>query len=178
MTSPLIILDRDGVINHDSDNYIKSEYEWIAIESSLVAINRLTAAGFIIAVATNQSGITRRLFTLDTLDKIHTKMLTTVSRAGGSIDCIEYCPDHPDSAGPDRKPATGMVSKILNRYSANAHDTWFVGDTIADMQCATNAGCKPALVLTGKGERTIKSVELDKTIPVFNDLNSFVDCIL
>ena len=175
MFKPLIILDRDGVINYDSDDYIKSADEWLPIQSSIEAIAKLTRAGYSIAVATNQSGLSRGYLSDATLKKIHAKMLLIVNQAGGHVDAIEYCPDHPDTAGPDRKPAPGMALRLLKRFKANPEQTWFVGDSLSDMGCAVNAGCKPVLVLTGNGKKTQLANEFDTAIPVFDNLLSFVD---
>lgn len=178
MNKPLIILDRDGVINYDSDDYIKSADEWIPIESSIQAIAKLTKAGYSIAIASNQSGLSRGFFSEATLKKIHHKMTQTIQSQQGQINAIEYCPDHPSSAGPDRKPSPGMILRLLAQFNANAPKTWFVGDSISDIECAINANCKPALVLTGKGHKTLESPLFDKKLPVFNDLESFVEHIL
>ena len=178
MNKPLIILDRDGVINFDSDEYIKSADEWRPIDSSLIAIANLTQAGFKVAVATNQSGLARDFFTLETLSSIHNKMIQLVQDCGGRIDAIEFCPDHPNQAGPNRKPAPGMLLRLLKQFNAEASDTWFVGDTFSDINCAKNAGCKPALVLTGKGQNTLESSDLNTDVPVFDDLLSFSPSIL
>jgi len=176
MTQKLIILDRDGVINYDSDDYIKSTNEWLPINSSLSAIAKLHQAGFIIAVASNQSGLSRGLFTEQTLNDIHNKMLSVIKKSGGHIHAIEYCPDHPSNAGPDRKPAPGMLNRLLKKFDAKPEDTWFIGDAISDIQCAKKAGCKPALVLTGKGQKTLNSVGFNKKeIPVFDNLLDFVN---
>jgi D-glycero-D-manno-heptose 1,7-bisphosphate phosphatase len=178
MTNKLIILDRDGVINQDSDHYIKSPDEWIPIESSLRAIAKLNRAGYKIAVATNQSGIARGMFDTATLVMMHKKMEMELAKVGGHIDALEYCPDHPDNPGPDRKPNPGMVNKLLNLFDAKPEDTWFVGDSISDIQCALNTKCKPALVLSGKGQRTLKKDHFPLMTPVFDDLQNFVDCLL
>ena len=178
MSSRLIILDRDGVINHDCDHYIKSADEWLPIESSILAIARLTQAGHKVAVATNQSGLSRGYFTAATLQTIHTKMLAIVSQSGGHISAIEFCPDHPDAAGPDRKPAPGMLLRLFDRFTVTAANTWFVGDSISDILCATNAGCKPALVLTGKGKTTLADANLDPDVPIYRDLSHFADLLL
>ena len=177
-SNKLIILDRDGVINLDSDNYIKSMDEWIAIESSLTAIARLNRAGFKVAVATNQSGISRGYFDLNTLTLMHKKMEMLLANVGGNIDALEFCPDHPDNAGPDRKPNPGMANKLLSLFNADPAQTWFVGDSISDVHCALNAGCRPALVLTGKGERTLLNPDLPKDVPIFSDLQAFVSELL
>jgi len=177
MTSPLIILDRDGVINLDSDDYIKSEQEWIPIDSSLRAIAKLNKKGFKVAIATNQSGLSRGLFDELTLTLMHKKMEFSLANVGGHIDAIEYCPDHPDNPGPNRKPNPGMIFKLLESFSAKAQDTWFVGDSISDIDCAIRAQCKPVLVLTGKGKRTLQNQSLADNIPVFDNLDDFVDSL-
>ena len=152
--------------------------EWIAIESSLSAIAKLNRAGFKVGVATNQSGISRGYFDANTLTLIHKKMEMLLANVGGHIDALEFCPDHPDSAGPDRKPNPGMANKLLSLFNADPAQTWFVGDSMSDIQCAINAGCKPALVLTGKGEKTRQSLALPKDVPIFDDLQSFVSELL
>ena len=171
----MIILDRDGVINHDSDDYIKTPEEWIPISSSADAIARLNRSGFYVAVATNQSGLSRGLFDLETLIAIHQKMSDHLATFGAHIDKIIYCPDHPDNPGLNRKPAPGMAIELLNHFNAVAENTWFIGDTLSDIQCAINSGCKPALVRTGKGVRTLNNPEWGNfNVPVFDDLNNFV----
>ena len=174
----LIILDRDGVINLDSDNYIKSPEEWVAIDSSLKAIANLNRAGYKVAVATNQSGIARGLFDQLTLTMIHKKMEMELAKVGAHIDALEFCPDHPDNPGADRKPNPGMINKLAKLFNIEVKDIVFVGDTISDIQCALNAGCEPILVLTGKGERTIKNKALPENITTFENLGRFVDSLL
>lgn len=171
----LVILDRDGVINLDSDEYIKNPDEWIPIKSSLRAIAGLNRAGYKVAVATNQSGISRGYFDTVTLMLMHKKMELELARVGGHIDAIEYCPDHPDQAGPDRKPNPGMAKRLLEKFNAVPEQTWFVGDSSSDLSCAESAGCKAALVLTGKGRKTLGNLESGQQIPVFNDLLDFVE---
>ena len=178
MTDKLIILDRDGVINFDSDDYIKSEEEWIPIESSLTAVAKLNQAGYKVAVATNQSGIARGYFDSVTLAMIHKKMELCLAGVGAHIDALEYCPDHPDNAGPNRKPNPGMLNRLINLFDATPEETWFVGDSISDIECAYNANCKPALVLSGKGERTLKNNKLPEDLNIFTNLNDFVDQLL
>lgn len=178
MSSKLIILDRDGVINQDSDQYIKSPDEWIAFPESLKAIAKLNKAGYKVCVATNQSGIARKMFDLNTLSKMHEKMDIELAKVCGHIDDLEFCPDHPNNPGPNRKPNTGMITKLLSRHAADPAKTWFVGDSISDVKCAVDSGCIPALVLTGKGKKTIKNINFDKQTPVFNNLWEFVDQLL
>jgi D-glycero-D-manno-heptose 1,7-bisphosphate phosphatase len=180
----LIILDRDGVINHDSDNYIKSPDEWQPIDKSCEAIARLTHAGWSVAVATNQSGIERGLFDINTLHAIHNKMMDAVADAGGRIDGIFFCPHAPNSGCQCRKPATGLYRDIATRFGKSLHDVPVVGDSLRDLQAAQAMGYAPYLVKTGKGERTLASAAQDpaKALPhdtlVFDDLFSVVDHLL
>ncbi|TQV88549.1 D-glycero-beta-D-manno-heptose 1,7-bisphosphate 7-phosphatase [Aliikangiella coralliicola] len=174
-TTKLIILDRDGVINLDSDDYIKSPEEWIAIQSSLKAVAILNRAGYKVGVATNQSGISRGYFDEVTLAMMHKKMEMELARVGAHIDALEYCSDHPDQPGPNRKPNPGMPNKLIEMFEANPAQTWFVGDSLSDIKCAINAGCKPVLVLTGKGQRTLEKGGLPQNLPIYDNLKSFVD---
>lgn len=154
--SRLILLDRDGVINQDSDDYIKSPDEWRPIAGSLEAIARLNKAGFKVAVVTNQSGVGRGLFDLATLASIHTKMHALAAQVGARIDAVFFCP-HPADAGCScRKPRTGMFLEALQRFDAEPAETWAVGDQLRDLQAAHEAGCRTILVLTGKGARTMQ----------------------
>lgn len=152
----LIILDRDGVINYDSDAYIKGPDEWRPIPGSLKAIARLTKAGYRIAVATNQSGVGRGLFDLATLAQIHAKMHQAVAEAGGRIDAVFFCPHTADSACGCRKPKPGMLLEILKRFECEPSAVTTVGDSLRDLQAASAAGCRPVLVLSGKGCRTMQ----------------------
>jgi D-glycero-D-manno-heptose 1,7-bisphosphate phosphatase len=175
---PLIILDRDGVINLDSDEYIKSSEEWIPIESSLRAIAALNRAGYSVAIATNQSGISRGFFDHTTLAMMHKKMELELAKVGGHIDAIEYCPDHPDNPSDRRKPNPGMLNKLITEFKAKAADTWFIGDSYSDIQCALKAKCKPGLVLTGKGKNTLATGKVSDAVPRFENLQAFVDNLL
>jgi D-glycero-D-manno-heptose 1,7-bisphosphate phosphatase len=157
----LVILDRDGVINQDSSKFIKSPDEWIAIEGSLEAIARLNQSGFRIAVATNQSGVARGLFDMSTLNNIHDKMHREVLQAGGRIDAIFYCPHSADDNCKCRKPKTGMIEDISNRFSIALTKVPGIGDALRDLQAFANAGCQPILVKTGKGNETLKNAEAD-----------------
>ncbi len=166
----LLILDRDGVINKDSSTYIKSPDEWHAIPGSLEAIARFSNAGYKIVVATNQSGIARGLFDLETLGAIHAKMHAQAHAAGGRIDAVFFCP-HLDSANCDcRKPKPGMILEILSRTGVAASDAVMVGDSIRDMQAGHAAKCRTILVLTGNGTRTMKMPELPPDTTVRVDL--------
>lgn len=176
---PLIILDRDGVINEDSDEYIKRSEEWVPIPGSLAAIAQLTRHGYQIAIATNQSGLGRQLFSLDALESIHAKLRSAVEEVGGRIDMIAFCPHHPDDKCVCRKPNIGLLLQIHRQLPVDTDTTWFVGDTLKDIEAARKMGIRGALVLTGKGERTItKGLVSRETTPVFADLRSFANWLL
>ena len=153
----LIILDRDGVINHDSDAFIKSPDEWRPIAGSLEAIARLGKAGYRVVVATNQSGVGRGLFDLATLAAIHTKMHRAVTAAGGHLDAIFFCPHAADAHCHCRKPEPGMLEEILRRFQVEPQSVTAVGDSLRDLQAAAAVGTKPVLVLTGKGQKTMQA---------------------
>ena len=174
----LIILDRDGVINFDSAHYIKSPAEWKAIPGSLEAIARLTQAGFKVVVATNQSGIGRGLFDMDTLNAIHDKMHRAVQTLGGRIDAIYFCPHTADSKCSCRKPMPGMFLRIGACFNTDLSKAFSVGDSLRDLQAAERAGANPMLVLTGKGEATFAEGGLPENTQVFADLASATDHIL
>jgi D-glycero-D-manno-heptose 1,7-bisphosphate phosphatase len=174
----LIILDRDGVINEDSDDYIKSPSEWMPIAGSLAAIARLNEAGYSVTIATNQSGIARGFFDLDTLDDIHEKMEILLEKEGGHIDDIAYCPHGPDIGCTCRKPAPGMLNRMIERFNAYPRKTTMVGDTKSDYDAAMAAGISFALLKTGKGLRTIEQAALPDDVPVFDDLATYVDQLL
>ena len=171
----LIILDRDGVINHDSDQFIKSPEEWQPIDGSLDAIAFLTQAGYTIAVATNQSGIARGYFNVQTLNEMHAKMHKLVRQAGGEISGIWFCPHAADSNCDCRKPKAGMILDILDRFQAQAADTYLVGDSLRDLQAIASAGGKPILVRTGKGMKTLAkdSENLPQGTQIFDSLLDF-----
>ncbi len=175
----LIILDRDGVINEDSDDYIKSPDEWVPIPGSIQAIARLNHAGYRVIVVTNQSGVGRGLFDIDVLGKIHEKMCKSLEEAGASIEAIFYCPHTPDDGCNCRKPKPGMFLDIEKRLGKNLNDVYAVGDSMRDIEAAQSAGASPVLVRTGKGMRTLQTVDdrLDR-VPTYDDLFTFVDALL
>jgi D-glycero-D-manno-heptose 1,7-bisphosphate phosphatase len=175
---PFIILDRDGVINHDSDVYIKSPDEWLPIPRSLEAVATLNRAGYRVLVATNQSGVARGFYSIDTLDQIHEKMMRELAAVGGYVDEIFFCPHHPDEKCACRKPQIGMVLAIQKKYNLNLADTFFIGDSYADMAGAIAAGCKPLLVLTGNGYLTLAKHPDFENIPKFADLSAAVEYVL
>lgn len=152
MSTKLIILDRDGTINIDSDEYIKSPEEWRPIPGALEAIARLNHAGFHVVVASNQSGLGRGLMDVASLNAIHALMNKQLNQVGGRVDAIFYCPHTPDEACTCRKPAPGLLEQISERYGLSLSGVPFVGDSLRDMRAAVSAGCSPHLVLTGKSE--------------------------
>ncbi|MFO7602963.1 MAG: D-glycero-beta-D-manno-heptose 1,7-bisphosphate 7-phosphatase [Gammaproteobacteria bacterium] len=174
----LIILDRDGVINEDSDDFIKSTEEFIPIAGSLEAIARLNQSGYSVAIATNQSGIARGLYSLDTLNSMHEKLHRLLAPFGGHIDAIFFCPHGPDAHCECRKPKIGMFNEIKQRFGIELYDVFAVGDSLRDVQAAQAAGANPVLVRTGKGERTLANGEGIEAVPVFANLAAFVDELL
>jgi D-glycero-D-manno-heptose 1,7-bisphosphate phosphatase len=174
----LIILDRDGVINYDSDQFIKSPDEWRPIPGSLEAIARLTHAGFRVIIATNQSGLGRRLFDMAALISIHDKMYKALAQLGGRIDALFYCPHTADSNCDCRKPKPGMLIEIGQRFGADLTGVPCVGDGERDLQAASAVGAQPILVLTGKGEKTLRSGNFPSDTVIFPDLAFFVTALL
>lgn len=178
MPTKLVILDRDGVINFDSAQFIKNPAEWKAIPGSLEAIARLNQAGYRVVVATNQSGVGRGLFDMDTLTAIHEKMHKELAEVGARVDAIFYCPHTADSRCDCRKPKPGMFQQIASRFNVDLTGVPTVGDSLRDLQAGTSAGCKPYLVLTGKGEKTHADGNLPDGTQIFADLAAVVDCLL
>ena len=166
----LIVLDRDGVINHDSDQFIKSPEEWRPIPGSLEAIARLHHAGYRVVVATNQSGVGRGLYDMATLNAIHEKMHKAVTLAGGRLDAIFFCPHTADAKCECRKPRAGMLHEVAKRFNVDLAGVPCVGDGLRDLQAAEAVGAQPMLVLTGKGERTLRDGGFPKNTVIFPDL--------
>lgn len=165
----LLILDRDGVINQDSDAYIKSLEEWIPIPGSIEAIAQLSRAGWTVAVATNQSGIARGYYPLSTLDAMHARLRELVAKQGGEVGLVVYCPHGPDDGCACRKPKPGMLRQIADHYGVDLAGVWFVGDSKGDLEAALAVDAQPVLVRTGKGKKTLaKGVPTDTLI--FDDL--------
>jgi D-glycero-D-manno-heptose 1,7-bisphosphate phosphatase len=174
----LVILDRDGVVNHDSDDFIKSPGEWIPIPGSLEAIARLNQAGYRVIVASNQSGIARGLFNVVTLNAIHKKMHESAQLVGAHIDAIFFCPHAADDNCDCRKPKPGMLHEIAKRFNVSLKGVPAVGDSLRDLQAGFVSGCTPYLVLTGKGKITHAKGGLPPTTTVYPDLASVVDHLL
>jgi D-glycero-D-manno-heptose 1,7-bisphosphate phosphatase len=175
----LVILDRDGVINHDSDAYIKSLEEWIPYPSSIEAIARLCRAGWRVAIATNQSGIARGYYDEATLATMHAELERLVAAGGGEVAHIAYCPHGPDDGCTCRKPLPGLLEQIRTALGLSSLEgSWMVGDSLRDLQAGEAMGCRSVLVRTGKGSRTeAKATGLDNAL-VFNDLAAFTDWLL
>jgi D-glycero-D-manno-heptose 1,7-bisphosphate phosphatase len=171
----LVILDRDGTINHDSEHFIKSVDEWRPIRGAMEAIARLTQAGYRIVVATNQSGIARGLLTTRTLFDIHDTLQRAAAQAGGRIDAFFFCPHAADSACQCRKPQPGMLLEVARRFNIALADTYMVGDSLRDVQAASAAGARPVLVLSGKGQKTQAEGNLPPGTQVFPDLAAFAE---
>ena len=166
----LIILDRDGVINQDSDQFIKNPDEWKPLPGSLEAIARLSQADYRVVVATNQSGVGRGLFDMTTLNAIHDKMVKSVAHAGGRIDAIFFCPHTAEANCQCRKPKSGMIEEIAARYNVSLDGVPSIGDSLRDLEASARLGAQPILVRTGKGEKTLAKGGLPEGTKIYADL--------
>ena len=173
-----VILDRDGVINYDSDEYIKSPAEWRPIPGSLDAIAQLNRAGFHVLIVTNQSGVARGLYDIETLDTIHEKFVHELASVGGYVEEIFFCPHHPDEHCHCRKPKPGLLYEIQEKYPVNMTETFFIGDSFTDVKAAQAVGCMPLLVMTGKGELSLEKYPELLNVPNFPDLAHAVQFVL
>lgn len=174
----LVILDRDGVINHDSPSYLKSPDEWKPIRGSLEAVARLTQAGYHVVVATNQSGISRGLFDMAALNAIHEKMHRALGQVGGRIDAIFFCPHADEARCLCRKPRAGLLEEISHRFNVSLKGVPSVGDALRDLEAAAAVGAQPILVLTGKGQKTRETGSLPPGTLVYDDLAEAVKSII
>lgn len=174
----LVVLDRDGVINFDSVHFIKSTNEWIPIPGSLEAIALLNQNGYRVAIATNQSGISRGLFDMVTLNAIHDKMHKALGQLGGRVDAMFYCPHSADDNCDCRKPKPGMMEEIGRRFGVDMRGVPMVGDALRDLQAGAVLGMQPILVRTGKGEETLAAGGLPEGTLVFADLAQAVQHII
>ena len=181
MQTRLVILDRDGTINADSDEYVKSADEWQPLPGALDAIAKLNHAGWHVVVASNQSGLGRGLFDVAALNAMHAKMHKLVAAAGGRIDAVFYCPHSPEETCNCRKPQPGLYEQIGERYGMDLQGVHTVGDTLRDLQAGTAVGCVPHLVLTGKGAK-FRDQPLSADFPAgtrtHDDLSAFADWLL
>lgn len=179
----LVILDRDGVINEDSDDYVKSLEEWHPLPGSIDAIARLSRSGFTVTVATNQSGLNRGLFTLDDLEAMHQRLHELVEEAGGEVTGIFYCPHTPEENCDCRKPKAGLIDAIERELGVSARGAWLIGDTKRDLQAASAKDCIPVLVLTGKGTATQRALADDehgewRDVRVYANLAAAADALI
>ena len=174
----IVILDRDGVINEDSDDYIKSPEEWRPIPGSLEAIAQLNHEGYRVLVVTNQSGLGRGLFDIHGLNAIHQKMYRELSRLGGHIESILFCPHSPEDRCSCRKPESGLFEEIARRFHSRLDGVPAIGDSLRDIEAARRVGAAPILVLTGKGQATLDKGFGLEGVPFFPDLASAVDALL
>ncbi|NNM58576.1 MAG: D-glycero-beta-D-manno-heptose 1,7-bisphosphate 7-phosphatase [Legionellales bacterium] len=174
----LIILDRDGVINFDSPDYIKSPDEWIPIPGSLEAIVKLNQAGYTVTVATNQSGVGRGLYSPSVLAAIHQKLQLQLAALGGKIDFFAVCPHSPDENCRCRKPLPGLLLQISEHYHCSLANIPVVGDSYRDIEAALAVNAKPILVLTGNGIKTQSQLTSQQAINVYPDLQEAVISLL
>ena len=174
----LIILDRDGVINRDSDDFIKSPAEWEPIDGSLEAIAKLNHAGYRVVVITNQSGVARGLFDVNTLAKIHSKMRRMLAQVGGKFEAIIFCPHGPDDDCDCRKPKSGAFEELEHRLRIDLKGIPAVGDSLRDISAALAVGAKPILVRTGKGIKTEQDPQLPVETVIYDDLDAVVTALL
>jgi D-glycero-D-manno-heptose 1,7-bisphosphate phosphatase len=169
----LLVLDRDGVINKDSKAFVKSADEWLPLPGSIAAIAALSKAGFTIAVASNQSGLARRLFGRNALRSMHRKLRRLVASAGGRVDRIVVCPHGPDDGCRCRKPAPGLLERLGRHYGVTMTDVPVIGDSLRDLQAASAVGARPILVLTGNGQKTRAALPGDLAdIEIYDDLSA------
>jgi D-glycero-D-manno-heptose 1,7-bisphosphate phosphatase len=174
----LVILDRDGVINEDSDDFIKTLDEFIPLPGSLEAIKCLKQAGYKVAVATNQSGVSRGYLTLDTLNAMHNKLNSLLAEMDANIDGFFYCPHGPDDGCDCRKPKPGLYQQISEQFNVSLEGVPVIGDSLRDLEAARAVGAKPILVRTGKGVSTIAADKGLEDVPVFENLSEAVDALL
>jgi len=179
----LVILDRDGVINEDSDAFVKSLDEWIPLPGSIDAIARLSRGGFAVAVATNQSGLGRGLFRQADLDAMHQRLDALVTAAGGRLAGIYHCPHKPDDGCDCRKPLPGLLDQLARDLDLPLEDAVMVGDSLRDLEAGLARGCKPILVRTGKGAATEARLRADdspllRALVIFDDLSQCADHLL
>jgi D-glycero-D-manno-heptose 1,7-bisphosphate phosphatase len=179
----LVVLDRDGTINEDRDDYVKSADEWVPLPGALEAIARLNHAGWHAVIASNQSGLGRGLFDMAALNAMHAKLNQALARLGGRVDAIFFCPHSPDEQCDCRKPLPGLFKQIGERYGVDMRDVPVVGDTLRDLQAGVAVGCEPHLVRTGKSA-ALDSSQLQQVVAqipnvtVHGDLTAFADFLL
>lgn len=174
----ILILDRDGVINQDSDAFVKSAEEWIPLPGAIEAIAKLYKAGWTLAIATNQSGVARGKFSQTALDEQHTKMLNLIHAAGGDLHHIAWCPHGPDEGCLCRKPKAGLLDQISQALNLDLKGGVMVGDALRDLQAGQARGCQAVLVRTGKGEKTLTEGTGLEGVKVVADLADLAEQLL
>ncbi len=174
----LVILDRDGVINEDTPDYVKTPEEWKPIPGSLEAIAKLHQAGFYVAIASNQSAVGRGLITLETLSRIQRKMDQALDELGARIDALFFCPHTPGAGCGCRKPKPGLLEDLGRRLNVGLAGVPFIGDTQKDVDAARAVGAQPMLVLTGKGKATAQSPDFPRDVPMYEDLAAAADALV
>jgi len=174
----LILLDRDGVINFDSPDYIKGPAEWRPLPGSLEAIAQLRGAGYLVGICSNHAGVARGKLSDTDLDAIHDKMLAAVAQAGGDLNAVQYCRHHPDTGCKCRKPQPGMLLAAMRELAMSPDDTLFVGDSLSDVQASLAAKCQPVLVRTGNGRNAEAAAILLTELRIYDDLSAFVQELL
>lgn len=178
MTIKLVVLTRDGVINQDTLDYMKSPETWNALPGSLESIAALNRAGIRVAVATNESGLSRGLFDIDQLTAIHRQMHDELEKVGGQVEMVLFCPHAPSDDCDCRKPRPGMLKQIAERALVDLSDITLIGVCARDLQAALTAGAQPILVLSGKGEENLLEFARAENIAVFDDLPAAVQALL
>jgi D-glycero-D-manno-heptose 1,7-bisphosphate phosphatase len=177
-TERFLAIDRDGVVNEDSDEYIKSAAEWIPIPGSIDGIAKLTQAGYRIAIITNQSGLARGIYDLASLNAMHRKLREFLSTSGGQVEMILFCPHQPSDNCNCRKPHPGLFVQLAQRFGCSLEGVPFIGDSVTDVVAGRIVGMEPILVRSGKGERTLREhPELLSELRVFRDLKAFADSV-
>jgi D-glycero-D-manno-heptose 1,7-bisphosphate phosphatase len=175
----LVVLDRDGVINRDSREYVKSADEWLPLPGSIEAIARLSRAGFTVAVASNQSGLARGLFDEAALGAMHAKLAALVAEAGGAIGRIAWCPHGPDDGCDCRKPRPGLLQRLARHYGISLERVPVIGDSLRDLEAALAVGARPILVRTGNGAMAeTRLPETFGTVEVYDDLSAAADVLI
>tara|TARA_A100001037_G_scaffold297841_2_gene320468 strand:+ start:2487 stop:3035 length:549 start_codon:yes stop_codon:yes gene_type:complete len=174
----LILLDRDGVINFDSEDYIKTESEWVPIPESISGLSRLHAAGYLLGVCSNQSAVARGLLSVSSLAAIELKMIEAIDAAGAKLECIFYCQHHPNASCECRKPKPGLLLAAMSSVGVSPQETMFVGDSLSDIEAAEAAGCTAVLVRTGNGELTEREISDRSSIIVTDNLVGLANLLI
>lgn len=174
----MLILERDGVINEEPEEFVASPADWQPIPGSVEAIARANSAGYHVVIASNQPGLAQGRFDIDTLNAIHQRMFTELSVAGGHVDAVFFCPHAPQDKCQCRKPQPGMLLEIGTRFHADLQDVQVIGNSLGDIQAARAAGAQPVLVRTGKWQQTMQHKQELVGVSVYENLAAAVDALL